>query len=241
MKNDDLPAPGTRWGDIPPEVRERLPAGTRLDAIPGREWSLPITRMVHGGWFDDLGTRAPCDVHPARPILSYPTDAGTPKPADTPKEPAMNDDKIPPRPWSPVNGHVRDYADRHVVGVTSIRWTIEERDAIIGHIVTAVNAYDTHEARIAELERERDAYKRAKAENDERFMVERDEARAEVARLRAVIVADLPTYPRASMDEPPASITPPPGWEWAGEWAPSGAMTADGFPIWRRAVRRVAK
>lgn len=176
-----------------------------------------------------------------RPILSYPTDAGTPKPADTPKEPAMNDDKIPPRPWSPVNGHVRDYADRHVVGVTSIRWTIEERDAIIGHIVTAVNAYDTHEARIAELERERDAYKRAKAENDERFMVERDEARAEVARLRAVIVADLPTYPRASMDEPPASITPPPGWEWAGEWAPSGAMTADGFPIWRRAVRKVVK
>ena len=241
MKNDDLPAPGTRWGDIPPEVRERLPAGTRLDAIPGREWSLPITRMVHGGWFDDLGTRAPCDVHPARPILSYPTDAGTPKPTDPPKEPAMNDDKIPPRPWSQVNGHVRDYADRHVVGVTSIRWTIEERDAIIGHIVTAVNAYDTHEARIAELERERDAYKRAKAENDERFMVERDEARAEVARLRAVIVADLPTYPRASMDEPPASITPPPGWEWAGEWAPSGAMTADGFPIWRRAVRRVAK
>lgn len=133
MKNDDLPAPGTRWGDIPPEVRERLPAGTRLDAIPGREWSLPITRMVHGGWFDDLGTRAPCDVHPARPILSYPTDAGTPKPTDP------------------------------------------------------------------------------------------------------------PTYPRASMDEPPASITPPPGWEWAGEWAPSGAMTADDFPIWRRAVRRVAK
>ncbi len=38
--------------------------------------------------------------------------------------------------------------------------------------------------RIAELTCERDAYKRAKAENDERFMVERDEARAEVRRLR---------------------------------------------------------
>jgi hypothetical protein len=35
------------------------------------------------------------------------------------------------------------------------------------------------EARAKELEREREAYKRAKAENDERFMRERDEARAE--------------------------------------------------------------
>lgn len=130
---------------------------------------------------------------------------------------------LPPRPWSPVNGHVRDYLDRHVVGVTSIRWTIEERNAIIEHIVKAVNAYDTHEARVAELERER------------------DEARAEVARLRAVIVADLPTYPRASHDEPGALVTPPPGWEWAGEWFPSGATTANGVPVWRRAVRRVGK
>lgn len=32
---------------------------------------------------------------------------------------------------------------------------------------------------------ERDAYKRAKAENDERFMTERDEARAELAAARA--------------------------------------------------------
>lgn len=38
---------------------------------------------------------------------------------------------------------------------------------------------DPRDARIAELEQERDAYKRAKEENDERFMCERDEARAE--------------------------------------------------------------
>lgn len=164
--------------------------------------------------------------------------------ADTPKDPAMNDDKIPPRPWSPVNGHVRDYLDRHVVGVTSIRWTIKERDAIIEHIVKAVNAYDTHEARVAELERERDEANAALAYAEvdrDRYHRERNEARAEADRLRAVIVADRPSYPRASHDEPGAGITPPPRWEWAGEWFPSGAMTANGVPVWRRAVRRVGK
>ena len=35
--------------------------------------------------------------------------------------------------------------------------------------------------RVAELERERDAYRKAKQENDERFMIERDEARAQLA------------------------------------------------------------
>lgn len=40
-------------------------------------------------------------------------------------------------------------------------------------------------ADIARLRAELDAYKRAKAENDERFMIERDEARNEAARLRA--------------------------------------------------------
>lgn len=41
------------------------------------------------------------------------------------------------------------------------------------------------QARIAELEHERDAYKRAKEENDDRFMRERDEARERVAELEA--------------------------------------------------------
>ena len=42
-------------------------------------------------------------------------------------------------------------------------------------------------ARLAALLAERDAYKRAKAENDERFMVERDEARAERDALRRAV------------------------------------------------------
>lgn len=302
-----LPPIGTLWGDIPPEVRERLPVGTVLGPPADIPKAGPLTRNEDGQWVSrDGATLKDRHLDHNRPILSYPTDEGTwdtprpvtigkfadfvypndlpswetapllplydtpkepdaetvaqllgitTKPADfpaldfhgrttTPKDPAMNDDKIPPRPWRPVNGHVRDNLDRHVVGVTSIRWTIEERDAIIGHIVAAVNAYDTHEARIAELERERDEANAALAYAEvdrDRYRRERDEARAEADRLRAIIVADLPTYPRVSHDEPGAGITPPPGWEWAGEWFPSGAMTANGLPVWRRAVRKVVE
>lgn len=39
------------------------------------------------------------------------------------------------------------------------------------------------------VERERDAYRKAKQENDDRFMSERDEARAHVAQLEALIPA----------------------------------------------------
>lgn len=41
--------------------------------------------------------------------------------------------------------------------------------------------------RCVAAERERDAYKKAKAENDERFMVERDDARAERDKLREIL------------------------------------------------------
>ncbi len=63
----------------------------------------------------------------------------------------------------------------------------------------------------------------------------------EDARARLIAALDLPTYPRACHDEPGAGINPPPGWEWAGDWFPSGAMTSNGVPVWRRAVRKVAK
>ena len=42
-------------------------------------------------------------------------------------------------------------------------------------------------AEVERLTRERDAYAKAKAENDERFMLERDAARAEVERLREAL------------------------------------------------------
>lgn len=45
---------------------------------------------------------------------------------------------------------------------------------------------------VIRLEAERDAYKRAKAENDERFMLERDEARAEADRYRLALESLTP-------------------------------------------------
>lgn len=59
---------------------------------------------------------------------------------------------------------------------------------------------------VIRLEAERDAYKRAKAENDDRFMLERDVARAEVEQLRAIVAAE-------------SGEAGPPGWEWFdGYW-----------------------
>jgi len=57
---------------------------------------------------------------------------------------------------------------------------------------------------VYDLERELAAYKRAKSENDERFMLERDEARAEVARLNAVIdqTDTMPRYPACRAAHP---------------------------------------
>lgn len=50
----------------------------------------------------------------------------------------------------------------------------------------------TAEARVMALELERNAYKRAKEENDERFMIERDAARAEAARYAAALAKSDP-------------------------------------------------
>ena len=52
---------------------------------------------------------------------------------------------------------------------------------------------DRMRERAEKAEAERDAYKKAKAENDERFMRERDEARAERDALQAKLDAMRPT------------------------------------------------
>ena len=57
-----------------------------------------------------------------------------------------------------------------------------EREQILGDLAHA-------RAETERLTRERDAYKRAKEENDERFMTERDAARAEADRMRPVVDA----------------------------------------------------
>lgn len=78
------------------------------------------------------------------------------------------------------------------------RATVEEAQAILEAMREShdgvVAERDQLRAALAESERERDAYKRAKTENDDRYMGERDEARrdrdrlaAEVGRLRAAL------------------------------------------------------
>jgi DNA repair exonuclease SbcCD ATPase subunit len=65
---------------------------------------------------------------------------------------------------------------------------LEERDTLEAQLADAREAirqddeeYRSLKAQLAEALRERDAYKKAKAENDERFMRERDEAREQLA------------------------------------------------------------
>lgn len=65
-------------------------------------------------------------------------------------------------------------------------------------------------AQVATLTAERDAYKRAKAENDERFMLERDEARSErdtaLARIAALEAEAARLAPAAMVATPECGI-----------------------------------
>jgi hypothetical protein len=98
---------------------------------------------------------------------------------------------------------------------------------------------DQLHARVQELERERDAYKRAKEENDERFMIERDEARAECERLKAICsrrteLAERVDAHNQSLEAQAARMRE--SWKLVEEWA-----AIDLFPEHHplRAVKRV--
>lgn len=54
-------------------------------------------------------------------------------------------------------------------------------------VIRLLDLYAARDTEIAQLTRERDAYRKAKQENDERFMTERDDARARVAQLEAAL------------------------------------------------------
>lgn len=60
----------------------------------------------------------------------------------------------------------------------------EPHKETLRRLAASRKAHAATATRLAEAERERDAYKKAKQENDERFMVERDEARADRDDLR---------------------------------------------------------
>ena len=71
------------------------------------------------------------------------------------------------------------------------RWASlsDDDDGVLGVMTAAAAAITDLRRQLAEVTHERDTYKRAKEENDERFMLERDAAREESARLAAVIEA----------------------------------------------------
>ena len=62
-----------------------------------------------------------------------------------------------------------------------------ERQAIMADHESIKRERDAAVARAEAAERERDAYRKAKQENDERYMTERDAARAEAAALREAL------------------------------------------------------
>ena len=70
----DLPPIGTRWGDIPDEVRARLPVGTVLGSA-GARGGLPLRLGSELGYYlEDHGLEPilRSAIHPGRRILSYP-------------------------------------------------------------------------------------------------------------------------------------------------------------------------
>ncbi len=69
----DLPPVGTRWGDIPDEVRARLPVGTRLEPPAHYHMDTVFVRRADGLWYADPDGCIPkTQVSPDRRILSYP-------------------------------------------------------------------------------------------------------------------------------------------------------------------------
>lgn len=79
---------------------------------------------------------------------------------------------------------------------------MRERDEALAELEDQIARAAVARAQRDEAIRERDAYKQAKAENDERFSIERDEARAEVERLRAAIQAHRDIWNSDSSADP---------------------------------------
>lgn len=87
-----------------------------------------------------------------------------------------------PTTWTPERAlaWLRDYFE-YKGGLEPVR--------AIAALESAAAEIEQQKVRADGLERERDAYRKAKQENDERFMIERDEALQVVERLRAELAA----------------------------------------------------
>ncbi len=78
--------------------------------------------------------------------------------------------------------------DRQSAVVAGAWVTLDWGDPDAAFIAAARTGWPRALDALEAVTRERDAYRKAKAENDERFMLERDAARAEVERLRASLI-----------------------------------------------------
>lgn len=89
--------------------------------------------------------------------------------------------------------------EAHMLGLAEATRAIDERR------LAAIARFERAEAQVADLTAQRDAYARAKAENDERFMAERDEARAQ--RDAQVAALERVRYAMRSGCASPRSVT----------------------------------
>jgi hypothetical protein len=96
---------------------------------------------------------------------------------------------------SDLLGSVANAHERDVLAVWAALGNTHEPPENIDAVVDAIAQLKRRASAaledLADAQHERNAYRRAKAENDERFMRERDEARAEVEKLRAQLTIAL--------------------------------------------------
>jgi hypothetical protein len=99
---------------------------------------------------------------------------------------------VDPSRWQAIKSRLDDglhvTSDLLVWAMEEIQYQARTRIAAQNGMGRSFEREDKLKARVKALEAELAAYKRAKQENDERFMLERDDARAEAERLRAALV-----------------------------------------------------
>ena len=105
-----------------------------------------------------------------------------------------------PTTWTPERAleWFRELGDKSIdASAFSKKWggLHDEVFIAIAALESAAAEIERQKARADAAGRERDAYRKAKQENDERFCIERDEARAEVERLKAELAKAQQQHP----------------------------------------------
>ena len=96
---------------------------------------------------------------------------------------------------------LREATNQHALDLLGRVHSAEQKQARAEETLSFVRVErDNADADVERLTHERDAYRKAKAENDERFMLERDAARAEVERLRASLALQAESVENAAAE-----------------------------------------